>query len=73
MAEAFGVTANVAGVVSLGLTVCQGLLNSYSVWKDAPDDVERMRESIKALKCIHHEREIWLWHPRHSAAEPWVV
>jgi ankyrin repeat domain-containing protein 50 len=49
MAEAFGVAANVAGVISLGLTVCQGLLNSYSAWKDAPDDVERMRESIKAL------------------------
>ena len=49
MAEAFGVAASVGGVVSLGLTVCQGLLTCYGSWKDAPADVERMRESIKAL------------------------
>jgi hypothetical protein len=49
MAEAFGVASNIAGVVSLGLIVCQGLLTFYGSWKDAPADVERMRESIKAL------------------------
>src|SRR5580692_3534731 len=49
MAEAFGAAANVAGVLSLGLTLCQGLLSCYCSWKDAPADVERMRESIKAL------------------------
>src|SRR5436305_13192430 len=49
MAEALGVASNIAGVVSLGLTVCQGLLTCYGSWKDAPADIERMRESIKAL------------------------
>jgi hypothetical protein len=49
MAEAFGLAASIAGVVSLGLTVCQRLLTCYSSWKDAPADVEQMRESIKAL------------------------
>jgi hypothetical protein len=29
--------------------VCQGLLTCYGSWKDTPDDVERMRESIKVL------------------------
>lgn len=52
MAQAFGVAVNIVGVVSLGLTVCQGLLTWYSSWKDAPADVERMRESIKALNDI---------------------
>jgi hypothetical protein len=52
MAEAFGLAANVVGVVSLGLTVCQGLLTWYGSWKDAPADVEQMRESIKALNDI---------------------
>ena len=52
MAEAFGVAVNIAGVVSLGLTVCQGLITWYGSWKDAPADVERMRESIKALNDI---------------------
>jgi len=49
MAEAFGIAASITGFVSLGLTVCQGLLTCYGSWKDAPADVERMRESIKAL------------------------
>src|SRR5277367_4021288 len=49
MAEAFGVAANIAGLVSLGLTLCQGLLTCYSSWKNAPADIEGMRESIKAL------------------------
>jgi hypothetical protein len=52
MAEAFGLAVNVVGVVSLGLTVCQGLLTWYGSFKDAPADVERMRESIKALNDI---------------------
>jgi ankyrin repeat domain-containing protein 50 len=52
MAEAFGVAVNVVGVVSLGLTVCQGLITWYGSWKDAPVDVEQMRESIKALNDI---------------------
>jgi hypothetical protein len=49
MAEAFGVASGVTGVVSLGLTVCQGLLTYYGSWKDAPADVERMLKSIESL------------------------
>ncbi len=49
MAEAFGAVANIAGVVSLGLTVCQGLLTYYGSWNGAPADVDRMYKSIKAL------------------------
>jgi len=52
MAEAFGTAVNVVSVLSLGLTVCHGLLTWYASWKDAPADVERMRESIKELNAI---------------------
>jgi len=49
MAEAFGVAVSDASLVSLGLTVYQGLPACYGSWKDAPAGVERRRESIKAL------------------------
>jgi hypothetical protein len=49
MAEAFGVTSAAAGLISLGITLCQGILNYYGSWKDAENDVRRMYAATEAL------------------------
>ena len=38
-----------AGLISLGITVCHGLLEYYRSWKDAEDRVAHMYASIEAL------------------------
>lgn len=47
--ETLGVASSVAVCVSLGISVCQGLLNYYSSWVDAESDVRKMYDSIEAL------------------------
>lgn len=47
--EALGLSSGAAGLISLGLTVCQGLLDYYHSWKDAEDRVTQMYASIEAL------------------------
>ena len=47
--EGFAVASSAAGLVSLGLTVCQGLLKFYESWKGAEDDVKRMYNSVEQL------------------------
>ena len=47
--EALSVSAGAAGFISLGITVCQGLLDFYRSWKDAEDQVAHMYASIEAL------------------------
>ena len=49
MMEGLAAAANVAGVLNLGLVVCQELLSYYGSWKGAADDVNRMYASIEAL------------------------
>ena len=49
MGDPLSITASAAGLVSLGLTVCSGLLDYYNVWKDQPSDVSDMCESLGAL------------------------
>ena len=49
MTDPLSITASAAGLVSLGLTVCSGLLNYYSAWKDQPSDVSTMCQSLEAL------------------------
>ena len=44
-----GVASSVAGVVSLGITICHGLLDYYDSWKDAEQDFTRMRKFISTL------------------------
>lgn len=38
------------GVISLGIQVCQGLVQYYGSWKDAPKDVAQMCQSIQSLE-----------------------
>ena len=47
--EALGLSSGAAGLISLGITVCQGLLDYYRSWKDAEDRVAHMYASIEAL------------------------
>ena len=59
MGDPLSVAASAAGLVSIGLTVCSGLLDYYSVWKDQPSDVSAMCESLVALNKtfgLLHER-----------------
>lgn len=37
------------GILSFGLTVCQGLLEYYNAWKDAEGDVAKMYLAIQVL------------------------
>ncbi|KAL8793816.1 MAG: hypothetical protein Q9195_003646 [Heterodermia aff. obscurata] len=50
--EAFGTASNAAGLVSLGLTVCHGLLKYYDSWKEAESDMKKMYTSIETLARI---------------------
>lgn len=50
--EVLGVASGAAGILSLGIAVCQGLLQYYGSWKDAESDVAGMYESIEALTQI---------------------
>ncbi|OBT97547.1 hypothetical protein VE01_04507 [Pseudogymnoascus verrucosus] len=47
MAELAGTAV---GAISLGIQVCQGLVEYYGSWKDAPKDVARMCQSIRSLE-----------------------
>lgn len=49
MTDPFSVTTSAIGVVSLGLTVCQGLLKYYSSWKWSHKDVAATCASLEAL------------------------
>ena len=47
--EALGAASAAAGLLSLGITVCQSLLDYYQSWKDAEDNVAKTYASIEAL------------------------
>lgn len=48
MAE-FGVAGSAVGVISLGIQVCQGLLQYYGGWKGGREDVASMYSSVENL------------------------
>ena len=49
MSDALSIAASAAGLVSLGVTVCSGLLDYYSACKDQHADVSMMCQSLEAL------------------------
>jgi len=49
MAE-LGVAGGAVGFISLGIQVCQGLMQYYGSWKDAVKDVAQMCKSIQNLE-----------------------
>ena len=50
--EALGIASGAAGIISLGIVVCQGLLQYYGSCKDAESGVSDMYKSIEALAQI---------------------
>lgn len=63
MGDPLSISASAAGLVSLGLTVCSGLLDYYSAWKDQPSDVSEMRESLIALNKTFELLDERVHHP----------
>jgi ankyrin repeat domain-containing protein 50 len=49
MTDPFSVAGSAVGVISLGLTVCQGLLDYYGSWKDYSSDIEATFNSLAGL------------------------
>lgn len=47
--DGFTIASSAAGLVSLGLKVCDGLLKFYESWKGAEEDVKRMYSSVEQL------------------------
>ncbi|KAM6528905.1 hypothetical protein FALCPG4_009857 [Fusarium falciforme] len=50
MAEALGIASGVAGIVSLGITICSGLDTFFSAIKDRDDDLRRATELLGLLR-----------------------
>ena len=50
--EVIGVASSTAGCISLGITVCQSLLDFYHSWKDAEDNIAKTYVSIEELSKI---------------------
>jgi hypothetical protein len=49
MAEPFSIAGSAVGVISLGITVCQGLFQYYSACRDGPEDVKALAHSLDGL------------------------
>ncbi len=47
--EGLGLSTGAAGLISLGITICQGLLDYYDSWKNAESHVSQMYLSIETL------------------------
>lgn len=52
MADPLSIASGVAGLVSLGITVTQGIVAYYSSWKDCPSDVSNTVQSLSNLSEI---------------------
>lgn len=50
MVEALGIASGVAGIVSLGITICSGLDTYFSAIKDRDDDLKRASELLSLLR-----------------------
>ncbi|KAI9778477.1 MAG: hypothetical protein M1816_004032 [Peltula sp. TS41687] len=49
MAVELGFTSGAGGLISLGITICKGLLDYYSSFRDAEVNVRQLYDSIEAL------------------------
>lgn len=58
--DPLSITAGMAGILSFGITICQGLIGYYGWWKDCPDEIaalcqylERVSGTMRSLRlCI---------------------
>lgn len=63
--EPLGLSSGAAGLISLGISVCQGLLDYYRSWKYAEDQVAYMYESIPPS----HRFDFIYWDDRNQDVE----
>lgn len=47
MAEALGVASGVVGIISFGISVCQGVLAYYNAFQDSEEDIGQMCVSME--------------------------
>ncbi|KAL3476020.1 hypothetical protein BJX99DRAFT_270829 [Aspergillus californicus] len=52
MSDPFSVSAGVVGVVSLGLTICQGLASYYGPWNAYDEEISDFTAKIEGLQTI---------------------
>ncbi|KAL1619081.1 hypothetical protein SLS54_006933 [Diplodia seriata] len=52
MAEALGVASGAAGIVSLSITVCQGIVKYYTAYKGQDEEVSQALEHVLCLKGL---------------------
>lgn len=52
MTDPFAVAGGAVGVISLGLTVCQGFLAYYGPYKSFHEEIKIVTTRMEALKCI---------------------
>ncbi|KAL4742883.1 hypothetical protein BDV11DRAFT_179701 [Aspergillus similis] len=48
MAEALGTASGVAGIISLGLEITQGLLKFYAAWGNQDAEIDSMYNALRA-------------------------
>ncbi|RSL52548.1 hypothetical protein CEP54_010867 [Fusarium duplospermum] len=75
MAEALGIASGVAGIVSLGITICSGLDTFFSAIKDRDDDVKRACELLSLFRTYIDliESKASILSSRHAQATDLVV
>lgn len=49
MSDPLSVTSGAAGIVSLGITVCQGLVSYYQAWESWEDDVKSAIRDVEGV------------------------
>jgi hypothetical protein len=52
MADPFSITGSAVGVVSLGLTICQGLLAYYGPYKSFYEDINEATSRVQSLNSL---------------------
>lgn len=55
MADPLSISGGVVGVVSLGLTLCQGLIAYYGPWKSYDDEISGF---TTRLECLQHSLQV---------------
>ncbi|KAL4816385.1 hypothetical protein BDW67DRAFT_162220 [Aspergillus spinulosporus] len=52
MAEALGIASGVAGLISLGLEITQGLLEFYVAWRNQDAEIDSMYNALSGLSSL---------------------
>ncbi|EAA66248.1 hypothetical protein AN1130.2 [Aspergillus nidulans FGSC A4] len=52
MAEALGIASGVAGIISLGLEITQGLLKFYAAWRNQDAEIDSMYNALSSLSSL---------------------